>query len=106
MKLLRYRRLDGSEPFTAWLDALRDRAAGARIRIRLRRLEAGNLGDCEPVGEGVSELRVHVGGGYRVYFGRHGQTVIILLSGGDKSSQATDIKRARGLWAEWKQRQR
>ena len=88
------------------VDALRDRAAGARIRIRLRRLEAGNLGDCEPVGEGVSELRVHVGGGYRVYFGRHGQTVIILLSGGDKSSQATDIKRARGLWAEWKQRQR
>ena len=105
MELLRYRRLDGAEPFTDWLDTLRDRTAGARIRIRLRRIEAGNLGDCEPVGEGVSELRVHVGAGYRVYFGRRGQTVIILLSGGDKSSQATDIKAAKGLWAEWKQRQ-
>ena len=105
MELLRYRRLDGAEPFTEWLGALRDRAAGARIRIRLRRIEAGNLGDCEPVGEGVSELRVHVGAGYRVYFGRHGQSVIILLSGGDKNSQASDIKTAKGLWAEWKQRQ-
>ena len=62
MELLRYRRVDGKEPFTEWLDGLRDKAASARIRIRLRRIEAGNLGDCEPVGEGVSELRVHVTG--------------------------------------------
>ena len=105
MELLRYRRRDGKEPFTEWLETLRDKSAEARIRIRLRRIEAGNLGDCETVGEGVSELRVHVGAGYRVYFGRHGQTVIILLSGGDKGTQATDIKIAKGLWAEWKQRQ-
>ena len=106
MELLRYRRIDGEEPFTEWLDGLRDKAASARIRIRLRRIEAGNFGDCEPVGEGVSELRVHVGAGYRVYFGRYGQRVILLLCGGDKNSQASDIRTAKALWAEWKQRQR
>ena len=106
MELLRYRRVDGKEPFTEWLDGLRDKAASARIRIRLRRIEAGNFGDCEPVGEGVSELRVHVGAGYRVYFGRYGQKVILLLCGGDKSSQSSDIRTAKALWAEWKQRQR
>ena len=106
MELLRYRRIDGEEPFTEWLDGLRDKAASARIRIRLRRIEAGNFGDCEPVGEGVSELRVHVGAGYRVYFGRYGQKVILLLCGGDKSSQSSDIRTAKALWAEWKQRQR
>jgi len=104
MELYRYQREDGGEPFTEWLNALRDKAAAARIRIRLRRAEAGNLGDCEPVGDGVVELRIHVGG-YRVYFGRHGKSVIILLSGGDKSSQAADIKRAKDLWIEWKRRQ-
>jgi putative addiction module killer protein/probable addiction module antidote protein len=97
MELLRYQRQDGREPFTEWLAALRDKSAEARIRIRLRRIEAGNLGDCEPVGEGVSELRVHVGAGYRVYFGRHGQRVIILLCDGDKGTQATDIKAAKGV---------
>jgi putative addiction module killer protein len=81
----RYRREDGREPFTDWLDGLRDRAVEARIRVRLRRVEAGNFGDCEPVGEGVTELRIHVGAGYRIYFGRHGKTVVILLCGGDKS---------------------
>ena len=106
MELLRYRRVDGKEPFTEWLDGLRDKAASARIRIRLRRIEAGNLGDCEPVGEGVSELRIHVGAGCRVYFGRYGQWVILLLCGGDKGSQASDIRTAKALWAEWKQRQR
>ena len=106
MELLRYRRVDGKEPFTEWLDGLRDKAASARIRIRLRRIEAGNLRDCEPVGEGVSELRIHVGAGYRVYFGRYGQKVILLLCGGDKSSQSSDIRTAKALWAEWKQRQR
>ena len=106
MELLRYRRIDGREPFTEWLDSLRDKAASARIRVRLRRIEAGNFGDCEPVGEGVSEMRIHVGAGYRVYFGRHGQRVILLLCGGDKGSQASDIRTAKALWAEWKQRQR
>lgn len=105
MELLRYQREDGSEPFTEWLTALRDKAAEARIRVRLRRVEAGNFGDCEPVGDGVIELRIHVGAGYRVYFGRHGKSFVILLCGGDKRSQAADIKRAKTLWVEWKRKQ-
>ena len=105
MNLLRYRREDGGEPFSDWLNGLRDKAAAARIRVRLRRLEAENFGDCEPVGDGVSELRIHVGPGYRVYFGRNGRLCVILLCGGDKSSQGADIKLAKALWAEWKRRQ-
>jgi putative addiction module killer protein len=105
MDLLRYQREDGAEPFTDWLNGMRDKAAAARIRIRLLRIEAGNFGDCEPVGEGVTELRVHVGPGYRVYFGRYGKTVVILLCGGDKATQSSDIRQAKSLWAEWKRRQ-
>ena len=80
--------------------------AQARIRVRLNHLTLGNFGDCEPVGEGVLELRVHVGPGYRVYCARQGGAVVLLLMGGDKSSQQADIKRAKELWAEWKRRQR
>ncbi|WP_434517294.1 type II toxin-antitoxin system RelE/ParE family toxin (plasmid) [Dechloromonas sp. ARDL1] len=105
IELFRYQRDDGREPFTDWLSALRDKVAQARIRIRLRQVQAGNFGDCEPVGEGVIELRVHVGAGYRVYCGRHGNTMVLLLCGGDKGSQGADIKRAKELWAEWKRRQ-
>jgi putative addiction module killer protein len=105
MELVRYQREDGGEPLTEWLSALRDKAAEARVRIRLRRMEAGNPGDCEPVGDGVSELRIHVGAGYRVYFGRHGKSLVILLCGGDKGSQVTDIGRAKVFWADWKRRQ-
>lgn len=103
--LLRYQQEDGREPLTEWLNALRDKAAQARIRIRLRNLQAGNFGDVEPVGDGVSELRIHIGAGYRVYCARYGKELVILLCGGDKSSQATDIKRAKLLWQEWKIRQ-
>ncbi|HEY5070587.1 MAG TPA: type II toxin-antitoxin system RelE/ParE family toxin [Caulobacteraceae bacterium] len=106
IELLRYQGGDGQEPFTEWLNALRDKTAQARIRIRLRRVEVGNFGDAQPVGEGVSELRIHVGAGHRVYFGRHGQAVVVLLCGGDKGSQAADIKRAKTIWSEWKLRQR
>jgi len=105
IEVLRYQRDDGIEPFTEWLNAVRDKVAQARIRVRLRQVQAGNFGDCEPVGEGVVELRVHVGAGYRVYCGRHGKAVVLLLCGGDKSSQAADIKRAKELWSEWKRRQ-
>ena len=105
IELFRYQRDDGREPFTEWLNGLRDKLAQARIRIRLRQVQAGNFGDCEPVGEGVIELRVHVGAGYRVYCGRHGKTVVLLLCGGDKGSQTADIKRAKELWADWKWRQ-
>ena len=103
--LLRVQRADGREPFTEWLVALRGKTAAARIRVRLRQVEAGNFGDREPVGEGVIELRVHIGPGYRVYCGRYGATYVIPLCGGDKRSQASDIKRAKTLWQEWKRRQ-
>ena len=105
MELLRYQRADGSEPFTEWLASLRDKTGSARIRMRLRQIEAGNFGDCEPVGEGVIELRVHVGPGYRAYCGRHGKAVVLLLCGGDKNTQPRDIRRAKDLWTEWKRRQ-
>ncbi|MBS1196716.1 MAG: addiction module killer protein [Proteobacteria bacterium] len=105
IELLRYRRLDGREPFSEWLNGLRDKVAQARIRVRLRQIQAGNFGDCDPVGEGVIEMRVHVGAGYRVYCGRHGKSIVLLLCGGDKASQTADIKRAKELWSEWKRRQ-
>ena len=105
IELLRYQSDDGREPFTEWLNNLRDKVAQARIRVRLRQAQAGNFGDAEPVGDGVSELRIHVVASYRVYHGRYGKQVIILLCGGDKSSQAADIKRAKALWSEWKRRQ-
>ena len=105
IELLRYQREDGREPFGEWLNALRDKTAQARIRVRLLNLQANNFGDCESVGEGVIELRVHVGAGYRVYCGRHGNAVVLLLCGGDKRSQKADIKLAKQLWSEWKRRQ-
>ena len=87
IELLRYQREDGREPFTEWLESVRDKMAQARIRIRLRQLEPGNYGDSVPVGEGVIELRVHIGAGYPVYCGRYGSSIVLLLCGGDKSSQ-------------------
>jgi putative addiction module killer protein len=79
----------------AWLKALRDPIGKARIIARIRSAEAGNLGDCEAVGDGISEMRIHSGPGYRVYFCRKGGFVFLLLCGGSKSSQARDIERAR-----------
>ena len=86
-----------TDVYARWFGMLRDRQARARIDIRIRRLELGNPGDVRPVGEGVSELRISYGPGYRVYFVRRGQSLVILLAGGDKSSQARDITRARSL---------
>ena len=103
-EVLRYQAEDGTQPFTEWLESVRDKAAMARLRVRLRRLEAGLLGDCEPVGFGVLELREHRGAGYRIYFGRHGRTVVILLTGGTKRTQVKDIEAAKAFWADWKRR--
>jgi len=83
-----------SDEFDAWLAALKDKKGRARIALRIRSAEYGNFGDCEPVGEGVSEMRIHFGPGYRVYFTRRGEVIYLLLWGGDKSSQKRDIKRA------------
>jgi putative addiction module killer protein len=86
------------------LEGLRDMRARAQIEVRLRRVSTGNFGDCKPVGEGVSELRVDIGASRRVYYGKHGHAVIILLCGGDKRSQQADIARAQAYWINWKQR--
>lgn len=105
IEVFRYQSEQGNEPVTDWLLGLRDLRAQAKLRLRIKRLEAGIFGDCEPVGDGVLELREHLGAGYRVYLGRHGQKVVILLCGGDKKSQARDIKIAKEYWADWKSRQ-
>ena len=78
--------LSGACPFEAWLERLRDARGRARIQVRLDRIEQGNLGDCKPVGDGVSELRIDFGPGYRVYLAEDGPVVVLLLMGGDKSS--------------------
>jgi putative addiction module killer protein len=83
-----------TEVFAAWFAGLRDREARARILVRIRRLSLGNPGDVKPVGRGISEMRIDHGPGYRVYFARRGDTVVILLCGGDKRSQDRDIARA------------
>ena len=92
-----------SSVFDEWLSELADRKAKARVLARLRSATFGNFGDCEPVGEGVSEMRIHVGPGYRVYFVRMGAAVYILLTGGDKSSQKSDIARAKKMARELKE---
>lgn len=83
-----------TDTFDSWFASLRDRRAVMRIQARIDRAEDGNFGDCEPVGEGVSEMRVHDGPGYRVYFIQRGLEIVILLAGGDKSTQQNDIKAA------------
>ena len=86
-----------SDAFDQWLSRLADAKGKARILARLRSAEFGNFGDCEPVGEGVFEMRVHVGPGYRVYYLRRERKVYLLLNGGDKSTQSRDIARAKAL---------
>ena len=86
-----------SSDFDAWLSGLADQKAKARVLARLRSAMLGNFGDCEPVGEGVFEMRIHAGPGYRVYFVRTGPAVYLLLAGGDKSSQKQDIIRAKEM---------
>jgi putative addiction module killer protein len=103
-ELLAYRTREGRTPFNEWLDELEDQNLVARILARLARVRQGNLGDCKSVGEGVSELRVDYGPGYRVYFAQKGQTLVILLCGGDKRTQEKDIQRAKQYWHDFKQR--
>ena len=93
---------DGQNHFAGWFNALRDIRAKASILARLARIREGNVGDCKTVGGGVQEMRIDFGPGYRVYFGQNGDTLVILLSGGDKSGQARDIETARNLWAAYR----
>ena len=96
-----YRTPNGREPFAEWYDTIQDRSARSRIQKRLDQLENGNFGDCKSVGKGVFELRFHFGPGYRIYFGELNNTIILLLCGGDKSSQAADIARAKDYWLQY-----
>lgn len=91
---------DGKRPFGEWVRSLTS-AIGARIQLRVQRFELGNLGDHENIGEGVWEARVMFGPGYRIYFGKDGAAIIVLLAGGDKGSQARDIARAQRFWRDY-----
>jgi putative addiction module killer protein len=99
--LQEYITLAGKNPFAEWLHAMRDKNTRARIRTRLSRLRLGNLGDARSVGEGVHELRLDFGPGYRVYYGLADETVVLLLGGGDKRLQLRDIQEAKQHWREF-----
>ena len=92
---------EGKNPFREWL---RDVRARARIRVRLNRVRLGNFGDAKSVGDGVSELRIPYGPGYRVYFARTGSTVVLLLCGGDKATQKRDVNTAKDYWLDYQRR--
>ena len=94
----------GKVPFKDWLESLKDINSRAKIRIALDRVRLGNLGHAKSVGEGVHELKINYGSGYRVYYAFAGNTIVLLLLGGDKSSQTKDIARAKEYWKDFKRR--
>lgn len=96
----------GQDPYTRWLAALADRQARARVLVRVGRMAAGNFGDCKPVAEGVWELRIDWGPGYRVYYAQAGKRLVLLLAGGDKRTQQADISAALANWHDWQQRRK
>lgn len=98
-----YLTASNKKPFKEWMDGL-DSVTRAKIRIRLDRVRLGNLGKNRPVGEGVFELKIDYGPGYRAYYALSGKTVVLLLLGGDKSTQEKDISKARAYWEEFKKR--
>ncbi len=102
--LKEYQTAAGNVPLTEWLDHLRDPVNRARIAARLDRLQAGLLGDWKSIGGGIFELRIDVGPGFRVYFGQEGKTLVLLLCGGDKRTQAKDIENAHSYWKDYQGR--
>ncbi|MGH8694654.1 MAG: type II toxin-antitoxin system RelE/ParE family toxin [Burkholderiales bacterium] len=104
VELRYYQTSAGEQPFVEWLQGLADRQARTRIEARLARVAVGNFGDVEAVGEGVLELRIDWGPGYRVYFSRLGQVIVLLLFGGDKRTQQKDTKRAKEYFEDYKAR--
>ncbi|MER2510887.1 MAG: type II toxin-antitoxin system RelE/ParE family toxin [Nitrosomonas ureae] len=103
-KVLDYLTDDEHDPFKEWVGNLKDRQARARILLRIQRIAAGNFGDCKPIAEGVWELRIDHGAGYRVYYARAGEKLIIILAGGDKRQQQADIDTALEYWKNWKRK--
>ena len=104
IEIRQYTTASGRNPFESWLASLKDARAAARIAARLDRLVAGNFGDAKPVGQGVSELRIDYGPGYRIYFAMVSGTCVLLLSGGDKRRQSADIAKAIDYLKDFKQR--
>ncbi len=102
-EIRRYTTAECKVPFTDWLESLRDRNVRVRIKSRLDRVEQGNLGDFKSVGEGVFELRINYGPGYRVYFGQVGLTIVVILIAGDKSTQEQNIQQAIEYWKDYEQ---
>lgn len=96
-----YRGRRSRAPFSEWLASLRDKRTVAVIQARLNRIRLGNFGDCRPVGEGIHELRIDFGPGYRVYFGRKGRSLVILLCAGSKKTQRKDIEAAKEYWRDY-----
>ena len=103
-ELRTYRTKTGKEPFTDWLESLKDITGRAQITNRLNRAALRNYGDCDSVGGGVYELRIHYGPGYQVYFSEQGDTILLLLAGGSKRTQKQDIKKAKQYWIEFRER--
>lgn len=103
-EILIYLTLEGKASYEEWLGSLRDRKAAAKVRIRIDRVRLGNFGDCRFVGEGVHELIIDYGPGYRVYFAQDGKTIVILLCGGDKRTQNQDINKAQEYWTDYRRR--
>jgi|SRR3989339_2125561 len=97
-----YKTEAGIEAYTEYVDSLKDRIGAAKIRVRVTRSELGNFGDHRNIGQGIIELRIDYGPGYRVYIGLHGKELIILLCAGDKSSQVKDIQKAKDYWEDYK----
>jgi putative addiction module killer protein len=104
-EIRRYITPDGRNPFAEWLSSLRDLSAVVKIEQRLDRVRLGNLGNSKSVGEGVCELKIDFGPGYRVYFGQVGSTIVLILCGGDKSTQEQDIRKAKEYWKEYGERE-
>lgn len=104
VELRHYQTATGAQPFVEWLAGLADRQARARVQARLARVASGNFGDVEPVGEGVLELRINWGPGYRVYFARVGNAIVLLLCAGDKRTQQRDINRAKDYFEDYRRR--
>lgn len=104
--ILHYQNVEGRIPYREWIESIVDKKTHAAVLARVDRLAFGNFGDWKGVGDGVCELRVHLGSGYRVYFGRERKAVVILLCGGAKQSQVADIKQAKANWKDYETRKK
>lgn len=104
MEILRYVTSDGKDVFGEWLTSLSDKRVAAKVAVRINRLAAGNFGECKALREGVWELKIDYGPGYRVYYAKSGRTCVLLLCGGDKRKQAADINRAIEYWQDYQSR--